>query len=86
MEMEKKLSAAQAGIMQLQKKTTSLDATEQSIARLASYAMETPESRKEITTVLKGYMAKRRGTQGATAASRAVETILAVSMLEALQD
>ena len=85
MEIETKLSAAQAEATQLQKKTTRLDATAESIARLTDYAIEKPESSEQITAVLKGVVTKRRGTQSAAAAIKALETIFAVSMLRALQ-
>jgi uncharacterized LabA/DUF88 family protein len=55
------------------------------IAKMRDYAMDTPESREQILGTLKEYERKYQGTEEATAASRAITTIMTVSMLEALQ-
>lgn len=59
--------------------------TAMEIERLREYAMETPESRKQVIGTLEEYTRKYRGTEKGEAASRAISKILAVSMLEALQ-
>ncbi|MCL5239528.1 MAG: hypothetical protein M1286_03620 [Candidatus Marsarchaeota archaeon] len=56
------------------------------IAELRSEAMGYPERRASIIQTLEGYMAQCRGTRKAEAACNAVTSIMAVSMLEILQE
>ena len=55
------------------------------IARLKDYAVEAPESRKDVVKTLEQYMRRKRGTREGRAAQRAISIIITVSMLEALQ-
>ncbi|MDE1855514.1 MAG: hypothetical protein KGH57_04325 [Candidatus Micrarchaeota archaeon] len=55
------------------------------IAQLRNEAMEAREKRAGIIQALEGYIAERGTTGEAGAASRAVATIMTVSMLEILQ-
>ena len=79
------LSEARTADAGLQKEQRAYDTADQ-IARMRDYAMDTPEKRGAVLEALEEYTRKHQGSEGATAASRAITTILTVSMLEALQE
>ncbi|MDE1874329.1 MAG: hypothetical protein KGI04_04425 [Candidatus Micrarchaeota archaeon] len=73
---------ADAGL-QITGRTTSTSTRR--IAQLKSEAMETPDKRAGIIEALEGYIAEQGDRRAAGAASKAVTTIMTVSMLEILQ-
>jgi hypothetical protein len=75
----------QASERRLRAMPTDLDAESARISRLAEYAMDAPGSRKKIMAVLAEYEQNSNDLRTATVAHRAISSILAVSMLEALQ-
>ena len=55
------------------------------IARLRREGMDSPERREDIIRTLESYIGEHKDEQEATAASRAITTIMTVAMLEILQ-
>jgi hypothetical protein len=87
MEMTTRFSeATQASAKRVQAAPTGLDAESVRISRLAEYAMDAPESRRKIVAVLVEFEQNSDDLRTAMAAHRAISSILAVSMLEALQE
>lgn len=79
------LSEAPIAGKELKQMLSAMGARTEQIAKLRDYAIDSPESRKEVIEALEAYAGRHKGTKRAAKACSAISTILAVSMLEVLQ-